>query len=220
MKKKTAYRFGAILILVLVGTGIIIKTAVLNDATKLCFLAEGFDEPSRPYYFFVERIYKISNDSDASKKLLDYLGNKENLHLQNLVIRLLGVTGEREALPHLRRLLDPLKGTADNLFVMYYAIYSIGLIGDDRAVSLLENVLEACNSVGEIRTLGFPTAVALFILTGDTKHYFLNSAGERQTLIVTSRLSGARKVILQSKGRKRTYQEMITLDKIFRHPDW
>jgi hypothetical protein len=220
MNKKTAYRVSAIVIFSLVVIVAIIKTTILDNANRLCILAEGIDEPSCGYYFFMERIYRISKDSNISEEFLDYLSNNENLYLHDSYIRVLGVTGEHKALTHLENSLGFLQRAADNFPIMYYSIYSIGLIGDHRAVPFLENLLEKSNSVSELRILGFPTAVALFMLTGGNNYYFVNSAGERQTLIVTPRLSEARKVIVEAKGRKRTYREMIILDKIYRHPDW
>jgi hypothetical protein len=220
MKRKTVFRLSTIVVMSLVVMGMIIKITILDNANRLCILAEGFDEPSRAYYFFIERIYKISEDSNISKDFLGYLSNNENPYLHDSYIRILGVYGERNALTHLENSLGSLQRAGDNLPITYYTIYSIGLIGDHKAILFLENLLEKSNSVPGLQILGFPTAVSLFILTGNNSYYFANKAGEKQALIVTPRLSEARKVIVESKGRKRTYREMIALDKIFRHPDW
>jgi hypothetical protein len=183
-------------------------------------IAEGFDEPSRPYYFFIERLYKISVDTNTSKELLNNLTSSKNLYLHDCYIRVLGVTGEHEALKHLEKYVASIQKVPDNYAMAYYSIYSIGLLGDTKAVPSLEILLQKSNSTPEFRLLGFPVAVALFLLTGRNNYDFVNSAGETQTLIVTPRLSEARQVIIHSQGRKRTYRELIILDRIFRNPDW
>ena len=61
-------------------------------------------------------------------------------------------------------------------------------------------------------------SVALYLLTGENNYEFINSMGRKQNLLLTKGLIDARKVIVSSKNRKRTAQEMVTTDKIFRPP--
>lgn len=219
MKNKILYRLVIIGILFVALMGFLAKIFVLDNFKMLCQLAEGFGEPSAPYYLFLERVYKISERNDIGKEIVESLSNDEDRYLRDCYIRVLGVTGEHGSL----QLLESISNSEikeRNFPIIFYSIMSIGLLGDNRAVPFLEKFLEKNVSDLQSHFLDFTAVNALYLLTGSDNYYFINSSGERQRLIITKRLSEARKVITEAKGRKRTYEEMIVLDKIFRHPDY
>lgn len=219
MKNKIIYRIIIIGVLCIVIIGLLVRFTLFDNYRLLCQLAENFDEPSIPYYYFLERVYKISESNDIGNEILIKLTNYEDQYLHDCYIRILGVIGKHASLQY----LESISNTTikeKNFPLLFYSIPSIGLLGDEKAIPFLENYLEKNIDDLQSNFLDYTTVSSLYLLTGRDNFYFINSAGEKQRLIINERLSNARKIIVESKGRKRTYEEMITLDKIFRHPDY
>lgn len=218
--KSIHYKRIIIFVLILaVFFGVVLKLAVWDNTDLLCKIAEGFDEPSKPYYFVLERIYKLSDKEIYSKKITKYLSKDENRYLHDIYIRILGVLGDKESLFELEQIYIKYQQDQRYKATLYYVIKSMGLIGDKEIVPFLERLLKNHDELN-VQISGSNIAVALYLITGRSDYYFTNSSGERQKLILTDNLTKAREVIVSSKGRDRNFDEMIILDNVYRSPTW
>ena len=197
--------------------GVVFKLTILDSPDILCKVAEGFDEPSTPFYLAIERIYKLSNKKSFGKKLIQYLENDENKYLHDVYIRILGVIGDSESLYDLKRLYIKYQHNKEYKATLYYIIRSMGLIGDKEIVTFLETLLTQYKEL-HVQVSESNIVTALYLITGRNDYYFTNSLGERQKLYLTNELIEAMKAIEKSKGRARTIEEMITLDMLYRRP--
>jgi len=196
---------------------VIVKVFVLDNPDVLCIIAEGFDDPSASYYFVIEKIYKLSTSKEIGEKFLRYLKDNKNGNLHGLYIRILGVIGDNKAIPILKKYYIKHQHSRTKKLELYYTVKSMGLIGDKETIFFLKNLLQTTvesNAQVDASTI----SVALYLITGDDNYQFVNSVGKTQRLHLTKGLIEARKAIISSKGRKRTTQEMIALDNIFRPP--
>jgi hypothetical protein len=219
MKSINYKRIISIILIVAVSLGIGLKLAVWNNTDLLCKIAEGFDEPSTPYYFVIERIYKLSEKRNISKKITQYLSKDENRYLHNIYIRILGVLGDKESLHELEQIYIKYQHDKRYKVTVYYVIKSMGLIGDKEIAPLLETLLRKYVELN-VQISGSNIASALYLITGNSNYHFTNSSGERQKLILTNNLTKAREVIVSSKGRRRNFEEMKILDKVYRPSTW
>ena len=104
MKKKLIKKYilpSILVILVIVFTSI--KLLVFNNANLLCIIAEGFDEPSAQYYYFVKKIYKLSTKKNIEVQYLNNIKSSINEYLHSQYIRVLGVTGDQKSIPVLQK---------------------------------------------------------------------------------------------------------------------
>ena len=196
------------------------KKMVLDNPVLLCKVAEGFNEPSIPFYFVLDRIYKLSSKKDFGRKLIADLSEDENRYLHELYIRILGVIGESEALYSLQQTYIKNQHDENSKVTLYYTIKSMGLMGEIEIVPFLEKLLEKYKEL-DVLVSGSNIAVALYLITGKDNIYFFNSEGQMQRLVLDENLIKAKRIIATSKGRSRTLKEMIELDtRVFRPPDW
>jgi hypothetical protein len=196
----------------------LLKFAIWDNPEALCILAEGLDEPSRPFYFVIDRIYKLSQEQNVSKRFIDNLANGKNRFLHDIYIRALGVVGDTRALYELERLYTKYQHYGDYRATLYYAVRSMGLIGNPEIVPFLETLLSKYNDL-QVQVSESNIVTALYLITGRTDYHFSNGSGERQRLFLTKSLVEARNVIVSSKDRQRTLNEMIMLDTLYRPPD-
>lgn len=194
---------------------IIIKVGVWDNPGVLCKVAEGFDDPSRPFYFVIERIYKISPAQKFDTKIIGYLKNNENLYLCDVYFRVLGVLGSTQSLYYLRDFYLKHQNEKDYRGTLFYAIRGMGLIGGQEVVPFLKtlhsNYKDSYMKIAESNIVS-----SLYLITGENKYWFTNSTGEKQKLYLTDELIKARDVIKRSRGRSRTFNEMLILDNIYR----
>ena len=101
---------------------------------------------------------------------------------------------------------------------LYRIVDSLGLIGNKEAVSILERLIES-NHKYKLKVSEYSIARALYFLTGKLYAYNDNHSGKK-SIVITESLENPRKVIENTRGRKRTFNEMLVLDKVFRHPDF
>lgn len=194
----------------------IVKKVTWDNSEFLFFMAEGFDDPSMPFYTLIERAYKIYSYGDHHNLLADFLNESENKHLIDTYIRAAGIIGDTASKDELIKLY----GEFDNHNYevrLHYIIKSIGLLGINDAIPFLAGLL---SDQEKVFVSGSTIAVSLYLITGQDHYRFVNELGNEQKLILTDDLKRARQVILDSKNRKRTYQEMIILDNLFRAPDY
>ncbi len=206
-----------IVIILMIGIGFFIKKATWDNTDFLCLIAEGFDEPSMPFYILIDRVYKLSEKNGNQENLERFLSEDEYQNLLNLYIRIAGVKGNRDIIKSLFDIFSEFNDLKQRSTV-YYIVASFGNLGYSEAVPFLENLLSNDDNL-KTPISGSTISSSLFLITG--KNYeFANSSGSRQKLILTEHLINARNVIISSKGRKRTYEEMVTLDNLFRPPDF
>ncbi len=194
----------------------IVKKVTWDNPEFLFNIAEGFDEPSIPFYLLIEQAYKIYSNGNHQNIIANFLNESENKHLINSYIRTAGVIGDISSkieLIDLYREYDNPNYRAR----LYYIVKSLGLLGVADVVPFLENLL---SNQEKVIISGSTIAVSLYLITGQDHYRFVNTLGNEQKLILTDDLIRARQVILDSKNRKRTYQEMIILDNLFRSPDY
>lgn len=194
----------------------VVKKVTWDNPDFLFFIAEGFDDPSTPFYTLIERAYKIYSCSDHQNLLTNFLKESKNQHLIDTYIRAAGVTGDTISKVELIKLYRAFDNHTYEVR-LHYIITSLGLLGANDAIPFLEGLL---SNQEKVIVSGSTVAVSLFLITGQNHYRFVNTFGNEQKLILTDDLIRARQVILDSKNRKRTYQEMIILDNLFRSPDY
>lgn len=194
------------------------KFAVLDNTNVLFSLAAGLDEPSTLYYLVTERIYRLSERKDLAKKLLKYLEEDKNPHLHDHYIKTLAIIGEDSAAAtaYLLKTYVKYQDNAEHLGIVYDVIDSMGFIGNRMTVSVLERLLSNYDR-HRIVVPRYVIARALYLTTGKAYAY-IDDKGKETKLYLTDELQKARMVIVASKGRHRTFEEMIVLDNLNR-PD-
>jgi hypothetical protein len=195
---------------------VLLKSAVLDNPDILCMIAEGFDEPSTLYYASIERIYRISEKKKVGEKLIKRLNDGENQHLQNCYIRVLGVIGEDDAIPYLMDAYVKYQHNKNFKSTIYDIVNSLGLIGKKDAVPLLETLLKKYDE-HHVQVPSGLIAHSLYLITGSS-YSFVNSSGEKEKLYLSKERIEARRIIATSKGRKRSFEEMVALDKLIYRP--
>ena len=199
-----------------IGITVLFKVIVLDNPDLLCMIGQGFDEPSRLYYASVERIYKISDKKKVGKKFKERLTEGGNEHLYNCYIRILGVIGEGDAIPCLMQVYAKHQNNKNLRSIIHDIIISIGLIGNEASVHFLENLLKNYNA----NIAYVPSSLivhSLYLITGK-KYFFTNNSGEKDEIYLSKERIEARKIIKTSRGRKRSLEEMIALDKMAYRP--
>jgi hypothetical protein len=94
----------------------------------------------------------------------------------------------------------------------------MGQIGDEDFVPFLETLVRDYDKL-RVQATKYSILRSLYLITGNRYSYF-NSSGRKSELEVTEELIDARRVIMNSKGRKRSIQEMLVLEKLYRPPGW
>jgi hypothetical protein len=178
--------------------------------------AEGFDEPSILYYASIDRIYKISEKKKVGEKFIRHLTEGENQHLQNCYIRILGVIGEEGAISCFMNAYVKYQHNKNFKSTLYAIINSMGLIGNEDVVPLLETLLKKYDE-HHVQVPGGLIAHSLYLITGKS-YYFTSSSGVKEKLYLSEERIEARKIIEASRERKRTFEEMVTLDKLIYRP--
>jgi hypothetical protein len=202
------------LIFLVIFTFLVCRVVIFNNPVTLFLLAEEFNEPSTPYYFITDRIYKLQAKNDFSDRILTYLANKKYGNLQYRFIRFLGIAGDSRALPILFQLYEKYKNDPNNLHKIHEIIRSFGFISDPQSVHYLEIILRESDHT--IANKLKPTIVSsLFYLTGNTDYRSFSSSKEEEILYLTKNQIDARAVITATKGNNRTYEEMHILTKTY-----
>ena len=216
---KLKKKFLTIVVVATICIGIGFKFTVLDNPDFLCKVAEGFDEPSKPFYLVIERIYKLSEKKKFEERLIKYLNSDENRYLHDIYIRILGVIGKKISLHDLEKIYIKNQHNKKYKATLFYVIRSMGLIGTEEIVPFLETLLDKYGEL-QVQVSGSNIASALFLITGNDGYIFTDSQGEQQKLYLTEALIEARRVIKASRGRDRTFNEMLVLDRLYRPPDW
>jgi hypothetical protein len=194
----------------------LLKITVLDSPNIMCMVAEGFDEPSTLYYASIERIYKISEKKKVAEKFIEHLTEGENQHLQNCYIRVLGVIGERDAISCLMDAYAKYQHNKNFKSTIYGIVNSLGLIGSEDVLPLLETLLIKYDE-HHVQVPSSLIAHSLYLITGKS-YYFTSCTGVKERLYLSKERIEARKIIEASRGRRRSFEEMVTLDKLIYRP--
>lgn len=210
MKKKIL--IGVIVVLIFT----FIKISLFNNVDFLCFLSQATNtNTSSLYYFTIESIYKIAEKKDIAEKLIKYIEENKNQNLHGLYIRVLGVIGGGDQTVNcLMKTYIKHQHNKEKKSIIYSVISSLGLLGDDKVIPFLELLLNKNYWPVYNGTI----AASLYLLTGKQYEFIWCWDGSRQKLQLTDKLIHAREVILATKGKKRTFEDMLALDKRFRPP--
>jgi hypothetical protein len=214
--KKTNKKIIAFVLITLSIFTIGLKVFIFDNLNALFLIAEGFDQPSTWFYVVQKRIYKIAERKDIGNDILKYLNNDKNRHLHNLYIKTLGIIGEYYSAAYLIKAYAKYQNNERYAVTIGYIIASMGMLGNDNVVQLLETLLKNYDK-HKMQVTRYSLARSLYLLTGK-RYDYVNSSGENTKIHLTNELKTARKVIEKSKRHRRTYDEMIVLDKLYRPP--
>ena len=205
-----------IIFIVIVIAAFGIKKFIYDNPRALFKVAAGLDEPSSTYYFVMERIYVLCANENQIKSIINDLETDRNNYLHKLYIRTLGIVGEDSNLANyiLVEIYSKYQNDKNRRGIIYEAIDSMGFIGNLSAVLVLQRLFENYDNHRMVIEK-YPILRSLYLATGkiykDQKENSLN-------LIVTEELENARGIIVRSKGRLRTFAEMMVLANLNR-PD-
>ncbi len=217
IKRLRNKRLLLIVAIVIASMGLICKIAIWDNPDVLFTVAGGLDVPSASYYIVTERIYQLAHKKNIGEKIKGWLEEGRNEHLHNIYIRTLGVIGEYYSLSALIKAYSKYQHNTSRRSTVICIIDSMGLLGNQDSVPLLETLLRDYDQL-DVQASRYAIARALYLITG-RRYSFVNRQEEHSKLHLTSELKEARKAIVESMGRKRTFEEMIVLDKIYRPPE-
>ena len=194
------------------------KILILDNTDLLFTIAEGLEQPSKSYYLVMERIYKLSAKERLEEKINKYLEDDKNSHLHDRYIHTLGIIGGQKFPAILIKAYVQYQDDPDHILTVPRIIDSMGIVGVEDVVPILEKLLSNYDR-HRVRVTRYAIVRALYLATGKAYEY-TNSSGGRTKLELTNELEDARRVILESRNRDRTFEEMKSLDKVFRPPGW
>jgi len=207
-----------ILLAVALSISITTKILILDNTNFLYAIAEGMDQPSKPYYFVMERIYKLSGDKKLDEKIHKFLEEDKNKHLHALYIHTLGIIGGNHSSTFLMKAYVKYQDDPNHIITVSRIIDSMGVVGDEDVVPILERLIDNYDN-HRMKVTRYAIVRALYLATGKVYEY-INSSGKNTKLKLTDELESARGIILAAKGRTRTFEEMRSLDKLFKPPSW
>ncbi len=192
-----------------------IKTFFYDNTRMLYSLLEGADEPSSIYYMISERLFLLSTNANELERILNEIEVGENKHLHELYVRTLGVVGDNSADANyaLIKLYAANQRDKEKAGILYSVIDGMGFIGDESSIAVLNRLLY--NYDKHLTPIAkYPIARAFYLSTGD-----LHQATKgNSNFTITAEIQIVRKIILNSKGRYRTIEEMLAIDNLNR-PD-
>ena len=213
MKKRNVI---ILLVCLVIFIGGVFNFSILKNEKALFMIAEGLDKPSKLYNIVIKKIYVLSRNKNLSKKLTNYLEQNKNDHLHNLYIQVLGITGEKSSTGILIKIYTQYQHDMNHYSTMNRIIDAMGLIANDDVVPFLETLLIDHDKL-RVKATQYSIARSLYLITGEKYHY-IDDSGRNIELSITEELLEARNIILNAKGRSRTLQEMLLLDKLYRPP--
>ena len=204
----------AVLVIVSVGVAIV---SSYNSMNLLIGLAEGQNKPSKIYYLMMERVYELANDDDVIRDIEnDFLGD-EKTNLDAIYANLIGLVGSPTSGTTLIRKYIQYQNSNAEAYLVYNVITGMGFSGDKTCISVLERLLdEHKHSLSVSR---FSIARSLFLLTGKSYSY-IDKGGDVVLFSPYRYLTEARSVILSSENRKRTIEEIVQIESLFRPPGY
>lgn len=214
MKKRNII---VLLVCLLIFTWVVFHFSVLENEKALFLIAEGLDKPSNLYNIVIKKIYRLSEKKNLNEKIREYLEQNKNDHLHNLYIQVLGISGASSSAGVLIKVYSRCQHDMNRRSTVNRIIDAMGLIANDDLVPLLEILLRDYDKL-RVQATKYSIARSLYLITGK-RYPYTDDAGRNTGLQVTEELIEARNVIMNSKVRKRTLQEMLLLDRLYRPPE-
>jgi hypothetical protein len=194
------------------------KVFILNNTDFLFTIAEGLGQPSKAYYIVIERIYELAAKNKLEDQIGKHLHDSKNENLNSLYISTLGVIGNPNWTGAILNSYVKYQNDPSNIVMVSKVIDCIGILGSENVVPILENLIENYDRL-QVKATKYSIVRALYLSTGK-RYEYINNSGVRTKIKLTGELEKARQVVLESKNRKRTFKEMVLLDKVFRPPGW
>ena len=214
MKKYWLVVATSILLLTIIGA----KKATYDNEKFLVNLAEFSDIPSWNYYLAVERIFELSEKRNVEEVLEKYILNDQMEYLHNEFIHLTGIIGTPRSPSFLIGLFKKYKETPDKKAIYYYIIESMGDSGNEAYSPFLEDLLRNYEE-HELPVPIYFIQRSYYLITGINYEQPSNN-GYGTHFPINPTLEKSREAIINSKGRKRTVEEMITIDNVGRSEEW
>jgi hypothetical protein len=191
----------------------------INSVGFLCLIAGSSDVPSKMHYWAIERVLILYDEgADVGEQILEALKSNESNEIIDVYIKIVGLIGEKEALGYLNKIFVEALNKNDPRGLTYPLVNTFGLMGNDEIVSFLQYILENYRKYN-INATKYSIVRSLFLLTG-RKYEYVKASGSYGYFEPTSEFVYARHIIISSYGRRRTFEEMVVLDKLFRPPGW
>ncbi len=186
-----------------------------NNIKIVCVFANGFDVPSKPYYFLLERAIALTNEESKYKFLKKSLDNRKDKHLHSMYAYLLGLNGNKTSSDTLLRYYNEHYRKDSHGSTVNSVINAMGLTGNAIFIPTLEAILSTDDSKEK---KGFNIYLAnrsLYLITGDK-----NLSTDNIHFHIDSSIKYARRIIVKSVHKKRSFEEKLLLDQLFRPPGW
>lgn len=171
---------------------------------------------SKLNYYAVERLLKVASKDSLVDSILADLNEGVHQERTSSYLTLLGIIGDRRALPTVIALYTKCQNQLENMHcktIQNYSVMSMGLIGDEEYKFFLDVILKNYdNHKTHVDRQDF--AIALYLMSGKEYEY-RNDDGVTRELKIWERLETARSIIVKSNQRDRTVEEMVSLYKTF-----
>jgi hypothetical protein len=158
-----------------------------------------------------ERIVELSKKKDIVQELINNLENGVHRDLTSLYLLTLGIIGDSRALSTFSSLYISCQDKLDDphcITIQTFSVVGLGLSGSSNYIKFLSKILE--NYEDHRTTVDIQTFVESIYLMSGEKYSYKNN-GEAREFVPWDSLIAARKVIVDSRGRNRTIEEMMIL---------
>lgn len=173
------------------------------------------DVPSHLHSWVMKRIYVQCLDPSIRRGLLDDFVYERRKSLTTIYIDIFGVIGDVDAVGPIVEVLAR-SGNEKQYITFIHSVDSLGLIGDNGPELLLRSY---CDKFSDYR-LDIPSyslSRAIYMISGDS-YNCKESDIKHFGFVVTDVLIYARGIVVSSRGRYRTLEEMMALENYLRPP--
>ena len=184
----------------------------VNNVPFLIFLADSSGSGSVIRNLSMRTLYK-KHEKDIKTTLIGNFRDSSNIDEINTYIKVIGVFGLKNIETDFMTLYINIQNDRNARSTLSYLVSSMGLIESNSFESLLETVLHNYDK-HSISASQYEISRSLYLLTGK-KFPFVNIKGQKQELFLTEELINIKRVIEESKGRDRTFEEKILFDTLF-----
>lgn len=215
----------ALLCLVVVVLGVAVKWYLAwNDAVALVDYADDFDQPTKAHYLLQNRIYWLAaGDDTVAPRLVSSIKGRTFNRILSTKLRTLAVIGSKGFSYFLREYYRRPDFAHERPSFKKEFYNCVGVNGDPDLIPILEKEY-AAYGLGS-NSLKLQLGKSLYLLTGKqykiggTYYSKLEGKVKPRIYVLYKDLKFFRKVIRESQGRKRTYEEMLILDGAY-FPRW
>jgi hypothetical protein len=192
-----------------------------NNKKFLFTIASGSNEPSFLRYWALEKIYKHHCKKDDINIIISEIdGFDDKILLLDCYTRVLGVAGDKDAFASLMMIYAKYQDNNKYKSTIFNAINSMSLLGDKRSLRLLNKLIKNYDEHDPLvpKTL-LLSSVYLLLDDFEAERYkiFLE---ETHSLLISDKEEEARRLIHDSNNRKRTFEEMMFFEYLFRPRGW